>query len=131
MNKELELWYRIVEYLKWTSRDKKIKYGSYDDKDGCYIAVFQGYPISIIENALKEKIELEEENKALIESNDLLNEALIEDQKKLKALEIIKNKKVNLEYLKCCQNYEQYITICSYGNEITEEEFDLLKEVLK
>ena len=50
--------------------------------------------------------------------------------KMLDALEIIKKKKVNLEYLKCCENYEQYKTICSYWNEITKQEFDLLKEVL-
>lgn len=51
-------------------------------------------------------------------------------EKELKALEILRNKKVNLEYLKCCENYEQYKTICSYWNEITSKEFDLLKEVL-
>ena len=50
--------------------------------------------------------------------------------KSLQALEIIKEKRVNLEYIKCCENYEQYKTICSYWNEITEEEYDLLKEVL-
>ena len=49
---------------------------------------------------------------------------------KLQAFEIIKEKKVNLEYLKCCETYEQYKTICSYWNEITKKEFDLLKEVL-
>ena len=48
----------------------------------------------------------------------------------LEALEILRNKKVNLEYLKCCENYEQYKNICSYWNEITKQEFDLLKEVL-
>ena len=51
-------------------------------------------------------------------------------EKELKALEIIKNKNVELEYLKCCEDYEQYKTLCSYWNEITEEECDLLKEVL-
>ena len=51
-------------------------------------------------------------------------------EKSLKALEIIKKKKVNLEYLKCCENYGQYCLICSYGNEITKEEYEILKEVL-
>ena len=50
--------------------------------------------------------------------------------KALKAVKIIKEKKVNLEYLKCCENYEQYKTICSYWNEITQKEYELLKEVL-
>lgn len=53
-----------------------------------------------------------------------------EERKQLKAIEILRNKKVNLEYLKCCENYEQYKTICSYWNEITEQEFNSLKEVL-
>jgi len=49
----------------------------------------------------------------------------------LKGIEIIKDKRVNLEYLKCCETYRQYCLVCSYGNEITQEEFDLLKEVLE
>ncbi len=52
-------------------------------------------------------------------------------EKELKALGIIKEKKVNLEYIKCCETYEQYKTICSYWNEITQKEFNLLKEVLE
>ena len=48
----------------------------------------------------------------------------------LKALDIIKNKRVNIEYIKCCETYEQYQTICSYWNEITQVEFNLLKESL-
>ena len=51
--------------------------------------------------------------------------------KVVEALDIIKEKKVNLEYLKSCENYEQYKTICSYWNEITETEFNLLKEVIQ
>lgn len=55
----------------------------------------------------------------------------LEDEKKIKALEIIKERKVNLEYIKCCDTYEQYCLICSYANEITEEHFGLLKEMLQ
>ena len=55
---------------------------------------------------------------------------LDEIEKSLEALEILRNKKVNLEYLKCCDTYEQYKTICSYWNEIIKQEFDLLKEIL-
>ena len=49
---------------------------------------------------------------------------------KLAAIEIMKNKRVNLEYLKCSDTYEQYCFICGYGKEITEQEFKLLKESL-
>ena len=51
-------------------------------------------------------------------------------ENRLIALDIIKNKRINLEYIKSCNNYEQYKIICSYWNEITKEEFDLLKKVL-
>ena len=47
-----------------------------------------------------------------------------------KALEIIRSKRVNLEYLKCCETYEQYKTVCSYHDEINQNEFDSLKEIL-
>ena len=66
-----------------------------------------------------------------------INELILIDESKvlkmiksLKALEIIKNKRVNLEYLKCCETYEQYKTVCSYWDEINQQEYDLLKEVL-
>lgn len=131
--KALDIIRNIGLYHMETSEDENYdgewEYTDYEEYDG---TIEENYPkeIKILETALKEKIELEEENKALIESNDLLNEALIEDQQKLKVLEIIKDKKVNLEYLKCCENYEQYKTVCSYWNEITQEDFDLLKEEL-
>ena len=69
--------------------------------------------------------ELKEGEKAQFKLKALGNFVL-----KSEVLEIIINKKVNLEYLKCCENYEQYKTICSYWNEITKQEFDLLKEVM-
>ena len=69
----------------------------------------------------------DEENEECIKC---IETCLSDIEKSLKTLEIIKNKKVNLEFLKCSENYEQYCLICSYGNEITKEEYDLLKEVL-
>lgn len=74
-----------------------------------------------------------EDNKFdIIDDYEVNSKGVIDNgtQKKLRALEIIKEKKINLEYLKCCETYEQYKTICSYWNEITKEEYDLLKEVL-
>lgn len=86
--------------------------------------------IEIIETALKDYQELKQINidrsKQML---DLVSEQT-KTQNKLKALEIIKKKRVNLEYLKCCETYEQYCLICSYANEIDQEEYNLLKEVL-
>lgn len=51
------------------------------------------------------------------------------EEKLLRALEIIVDKQVNIEYIKCCDIYEQYKVICSYWNEITRADFNLLKEI--
>ena len=107
MTKELEALKRIRKLL--------------EDKYGLLIYVDD---LDIIETALKEY----EGAKKHIEA---LNKERIDSALKLKALEIIKKKRVNLEYLKCCENYEQYKTICSYFNEINQEEYDLLKEVVE
>ena len=56
-------------------------------------------------------------------------------EKSLKALEIIKNKECDMRWLKYC--IKEYKTVEVYNNglpehyeKLTEEEFDLLKEVL-
>ena len=62
-------------------------------------------------------------------------------EKELKALEIIKKKRVNVHYLQECENLKQYNNYvemnwvsreeAEYHNEIlTQEEYDLFKEVL-
>lgn len=91
--------------------------------------------LDIIETALKRAEELEIENseqfkEKWVQDNLAMTFELNVAKHKLKALEIIKEKRVNIEYIKCCDTYEQYCLICSYANEITQEEFDLLKEVL-
>lgn len=57
-------------------------------------------------------------------------------EKKLKALEIIKEKSTVIDFmgLKLCNNYEEYRRWihCKYLNcALTKEEYDLLKEILK
>ena len=50
-------------------------------------------------------------------------------EKELKALEIIKNKNVNVRYLLECR-FEDYNNLVEVEEELTQEEYDLLKEVL-
>lgn len=56
-------------------------------------------------------------------------------EKELKALEIIRNKNISIECLKRAirkEGLEWYNRLCPYQLEkLTQEEFDLLKEVLK
>lgn len=60
----------------------------------------------------------------------------LEDEKKLKALEIIKEKRVNIfTFYECCSwhnpsNYNDSLG-CPVNCELTQEEYDLLKEVLR
>lgn len=49
-------------------------------------------------------------------------------KKELKAFEIIKKKMVNVEWLLNTENVEEYNE--SLYNDLTQEEYDLLKEVL-
>lgn len=55
-------------------------------------------------------------------------------EKALKALEIIKNKQVDVRYLFQCKSLRQYNFIYEGTNQselcLTEEEYDILKEVL-
>ena len=55
-----------------------------------------------------------------------------ETQKKLKALEIIKEKKIDLDLLKISDDLDDYNFMCDmcYKNILTKEEYDLLKKVL-
>ena len=76
--------------------------------------------ISIIEKELKDKEELE-----TMYSNCVINGA-----KQKKALEIIKEKRVNIDYLRDCKTLEDYNNILIEKLQLTQEEYDLLKEVL-
>lgn len=65
----------------------------------------------------------------------VLKEALLKAQKEHKALDIIKEKNVDLRTLKACFKVEcglqEYNKHQYKENELTEEEFNLLKEVLR
>lgn len=50
--------------------------------------------------------------------------------KKLKALEIIKEKEIDVPLFKECPNYDEYMEWCSEKAKLTLQEYDLLKEVL-
>ena len=53
-----------------------------------------------------------------------------EVEKSLKALEIIKEKKVNILLLELAENVDEYNERIVPNGRLTEEEFELLKEVL-
>ena len=59
-------------------------------------------------------------------------------EKELKAFEIIKKKRVDVSFLQFCERLEEYNFSCRYdvvfsglNRKLTQEEFKLLKEVLK
>lgn len=89
--------------------------------------------IDEIEKKLKELEELENRcSKAGITIDDYfkyLIEETIDNYKKLKALEIIKDKNVDVAWLCGCEKLEDYNKLYQVPN-LTKEEYDLLKEVL-
>ena len=94
--------------------------------------------IKIVETALRNQFNLELENRTLQMNLDLgavlakgLQERLDENKKKLKALEIIKNKRVDTQLLKDSKNLNDY-NWCVHTKDraLTKEEYELLKEVL-
>ena len=67
-----------------------------------------------------------------IVENALTEYEAIKKQEPTKALEIIKEKLVDVEYLSKCNNVKEYNAHWCYENfYLTEEEFNLLKEVLE
>ena len=122
MSKELEALKRFRENAKFdTKSDYYLSTKYIDDND-------------IIETALKEKETPTETFEQFVgEPSDVI-------YKKLKALKIIKEKNVIISLLKDCSNFQEYNDCCNYSLkyvfknfypiDLTQEEFDLLREVL-
>ena len=51
-------------------------------------------------------------------------------EKEVKTLDIIKEKRVNIDYLRSCKSLEDYNNILIKDWQLTQEEYELLKEVL-
>jgi len=90
--------------------------------------------LDIIETALKRNVELELANIELEHHLKLAEKELNENERKLKALEIIKEKRVDVCLLiSCIYDFDlDYYNSCMCNKErcLTQEEYDLLKEVL-
>jgi len=74
-----------------------------------------------IENALKQLQDIQE-NYCVCEKEAI---------KKLLALEIIKKKNVSIYWLKGCKDRAEYNDLADKQEQLTQEEYNLLKEVLK
>ena len=71
--------------------------------------------------------------KERISDNAIFRGCIKDIEKKLKALEIIKNKNFDLFYLQDSKDLEQYNDCCDHFRNLcylTQEEYDLLKEVI-
>ena len=104
-------------------------------ENGCYINTTEEY--KLVEAALKELIDIKS-GKIRLSVNTGDNYVAMpkyqyeQDLKKLKALEIIKEKNINVRGIINSPTLEHYIDHCMPRNskEPTQEEYDLLKEVL-
>ena len=82
---------------------------------------------AVIEKTLKEHVVLKREYEFGVEHyRELLND--YNNDKRIKALEIIKKKKVNVRFLISCKTLKEYNDVIS--DHLTQEEYDLLMEVL-
>lgn len=79
---------------------------------------------------MKDKETIEKELKRLEELEITYSNCVIEGAKQKKVLEIIKNKIVDVILLKSIENVERYNERVYTHRQLTEEEYDLLKEVL-
>ena len=97
-----------------------------DEQDVSYLG-----PIHRIEEELKDYATLHEELGVALSLNGCQN---VQDwismmKKKLNALEVLKNKEVDVKAFKDLSNLEEYNYYCS--PELTSDEYDLLKEILR
>lgn len=84
---------------------------------------FHKKEFALIETTLKDYEGAKEHIKAL-------NKERVENSIKLKALEIIRKKEVDVHLFKICPNYEYNNWIRDDERQLTKEEYDLLKEIL-
>lgn len=89
--------------------------------------------LDVIENALKDYENTKKELKLRIQQNGVLVNQIVENDKKLKAFEIIKEKEVDIHNLlisKTAEQYNGYTHWLGCKGNLTQEEFEILKEVL-
>lgn len=101
--------------------------GFYDYNENQYME-----DLKIIETALKRLERYEQPLTAYLDkSEEELFEEAKRNEKKIKALEIIKKKNVDVGWLKNSETLKHYnMCIGNIHKEITQEEWDLLKEAL-
>lgn len=80
-----------------------------------------------IEKELKDYEILKEYHNAVVSNKEFDKEYF---HKCIKALEIIKKKKVSICWLENCKDRAEYNDLASEEEQLIQEEFDLLKEVL-
>ena len=125
MSKELEALEEIKNHK--IKVDVNIKYDNGNETQHRFETIKDMFPkqFAIIETALKDHEK--------ITGGDFHIEPInvhIENQKKIKALEIIKEKEVDVFIFLHSGDLETYNDIVEDNRKLTQEEYDLLKEVL-
>ena len=132
MSKELEALQKIASFEVNQIYDIKFDNGDREHYECETIIELFPNDFAEIETELKRLEELEDRINELEETNHLMFLREHENTKKLKALEIIKKKEVDIGWLKRAKDLREYnsgMGINSYSA-LTQEEYDLLKEVL-
>lgn len=128
MTKELEALEEIGNHkIKY---DVNIKYDNGDETQRSFETIKDMFPnqFALIETTLKDFEKLNKDYSRVV--NEKI-ELCIKCVKEYRALEIIKNKNVDILRIKITQNVEQYNTRKIKGcRNLTKEEYELLKEIL-
>ena len=99
--------------------------------NACQTSDQKEWAYNIIEKELKRLEELEKAFDSLVKESETLGKMLSKEIEKNRALEIIKNKGVDILALQHYKNASQYnFSLRGMFAQLTEEEFNLLKEVL-
>ena len=132
----LETWYLVKEYLN--------KFHHRIVSEDIEVETIEGHPINIIETALKDYEHSQQQRELYFKQakelkgcyeNELKNVSYYNNLalKYKKALEIIKEKEVDIGWLKRAKDLHEYnsgMGINSYSA-LNQEEYELLKEILK
>jgi hypothetical protein len=79
--------------------------------------------------------ELKIENQDLKDNEKIITDygynLVIENEKLKKAIEIMKNKKMSVTFFRACKDIKEVNSYRNNENQLTKEEYELLKEVLE
>ena len=118
----------ILKMLNEIKIDPTRKAG-FDSQRGDFLTIYEK-ELEIIETALKRLESIEDTRFIILGGRCSGKSQKVHALLKLKALEIIKEKEVNIHIFRHCSDLAAYNDMAEENQKLTQQEYDLLKEVL-